>query len=213
MDRLAPCGITSACGGPTFKLSVYVQGFQSTHSSSSSNAKPLINRPFVTLSCGQRTKQSEVGGWDEHEGRWCFNEALTLEVSEASEVCISVLCVQEYSLLVAALDLRPAGVGEANFSVRNVLPELARKETELDGIVHVSPSIGLDLFKAGAKVGRLHLHFEAKNPPTSSFVRVQPQPLSWCGGCRTDDVEKLAMVSASRGALPGFNRELPTPAP
>mmetsp|Transcript_1401 Transcript_1401/g.5655 ORF Transcript_1401/g.5655 Transcript_1401/m.5655 type:complete len:177 (-) Transcript_1401:432-962(-) len=118
VDALAPCGMASACGGPTFKLSACIQGFQnadegSVASSSSRGPKPR-SRPFVTLSCGQRSKQTEVGDWADDERRFRFDEALTLEVTAESEVCVSLSCSQEYDLFVAALDLRPTRIGEAS---------------------------------------------------------------------------------------------------
>merc|ERR1711862_763638 len=96
-------------------------------------------------------------------------------------------CMQELDLLVAALDLRPAVVGEACFPVSSLLTELVVKESELDGKIYASPQIGLDLYKEGAKAGRLYLSFESKTPPFKPAIA----SFSCCSATRTDEEEML----------------------
>mmetsp|Transcript_63 Transcript_63/g.195 ORF Transcript_63/g.195 Transcript_63/m.195 type:complete len:206 (+) Transcript_63:1-618(+) len=194
--------MASACGGPTFKLSACIQGFQNadegTVASSSSRGPKPGSRPFVTLSCGQRSKQTEVGDWADDERRFRFDEALTLEVNAESEVCVSLSCSQEYDLFVAALDLRPTRIGEACFPVSSVLSELVKKETDLDGFVYASQTIGLDLYKEGAKVGRLHLSFETKSLPTAQSTS---RSSLCCAPCRMDD-DEIAVIGDRASATP-----------
>mmetsp|Transcript_90426 Transcript_90426/g.189137 ORF Transcript_90426/g.189137 Transcript_90426/m.189137 type:complete len:216 (-) Transcript_90426:4-651(-) len=189
VNTLAPCGV-SACSGPTIKLTATMQGFLPDDDDKITKAKK--SRPYLTMRGGQRQKQTEAGDWDSEEERWRFEEALTIEVGVESEVCIQLMAMQEYDLLVAALDLRPICAGEACFPVSSVLSELVKKKTELDGFVYASPTIGLDLHKDGKKTGRLYLSFETKTPPPQHATYASV----WCAPARTSRTDEDEMEFA-----------------
>lgn len=160
---VAPCKAALAWRGRPFKLTFCI------HSASipelDGDALSQTQRPYVQVMVGDRVKKTEMGDWSREEGRWRFHETLTLEVSPEDEACISVVCNQQYDLVVAALALSAKTVGEICVPVASVLPQLKMEDRDHDGMVHATPSIGFDLLKDGAKMGRATIAFETNQAP------------------------------------------------
>jgi len=93
----------------TFKLSILV------HSTNLNEVKPGMmhdQRPYVAITFGGRTKETELADWSEEKGQWCFHEIVTVETSLEEELSISVSSLTSYKLhepqwgLVRALSVR-----------------------------------------------------------------------------------------------------------
>lgn len=157
LRNLAPCGFVTTCKQPTFKMTVSIQGFQPSDDK-------VRQRPFVIIEQGGRIKQTEVGDWAATEQMWLFNEDLTLEVQPDDEVCLSLMCVQEYDLLVASMGLQPTNEGQAHCPVKKIIPEFELAQTEIDGDIWTSKVKGIDLLSDGMKIGRLYVSFQSSRP-------------------------------------------------
>jgi len=163
-----PCKPVLGWRGRPFKISLCIHSVKIEGQDGS--RVPAGKRPFVTVSAGDRTKQTEMGDWSRERGQWCFSEVITMEVSPHEEVCVSVVCNQQYDLVVAQLALSSRNVGEVCVPVGSVLPRLEREDRDIDGLIYVTPSISFDLLKEGVKTGRAELSFETKQPPQSQKV-------------------------------------------
>mmetsp|Transcript_5856 Transcript_5856/g.17424 ORF Transcript_5856/g.17424 Transcript_5856/m.17424 type:complete len:194 (-) Transcript_5856:346-927(-) len=156
-----PCKPALTWKGKPFKLSLCI------HSAS----LPVLDgrkRPFVTVSVGEKTKQTELGDWSEERGVWSFSETLTMEVCQQDEVCIAVACSQEYNLVVAQLAMAARCAGEVCVPVASVLQRLVLEDRDIDGMMYVTPCITFDLLRDGVKTGRAEISFETKQPPQTS---------------------------------------------
>mmetsp|Transcript_103275 Transcript_103275/g.267029 ORF Transcript_103275/g.267029 Transcript_103275/m.267029 type:complete len:200 (+) Transcript_103275:86-685(+) len=176
---VAPCRAALAWKGRPFKLSFCI------HSASvealDGGRISQGQRPFIQITVGDRVKKTEMGDWSREEGRWRFHETITLEVSPEDEVSIAIVCNQQYDLVVAALSLAAKIVGEVCVPVASVLPQLKMEDRDIDGMVYATPSIGFDLIKDGAKVGKATVAFETKQPPPPSrTVMGGGGPDPWC---------------------------------
>ncbi|CAE8648310.1 unnamed protein product, partial [Polarella glacialis] len=161
---LMPCRAALAWKGKPFKLSfcmhsVTVEGADISSSSS---------KPFLTVSTGDKKKQTEQGDWSKADGRWTFREVLTMEVCPDEEACISLVCNQQLDLVVAALSLPSFSVGEVCVPIASVIPQLRMEDRDIEGLVYVTPNIGFDLLKDGVKTGRAYVSFETKQPPATA---------------------------------------------
>jgi hypothetical protein len=146
--------------GRSFKLSFSIQ------SASLPSTDGSGQRPFVTISAGDRTKKTEVGTWNKERGEWLFREVITLEVTPDEEVTVTVSRAQQYDLVVAAVELASDLVGEVCFPVASALPRLKAEDRDLDGLMFVTDVIGFDLLSKGAKTGRVYISMETKSPPS-----------------------------------------------
>lgn len=185
-----------------------------------SNEGRAHEQPFVIVSVGDKTKQTEIGDWSSEQGAWSFREVLTLEVSEDLEACIAVQCHNRYDFVVAAVSLASYTVGEACFPLASLLSRLRMEDRDIDGIMYTTPSTAFDLFKDGAKVGRAHVSFETKQPPPNH--KPSGGDDAWCGNglsARGSPVEQSVVVAPCPGrpepervsgrdpaALPGEDR-------
>lgn len=143
----------------SFKLSFWIASF-----------KPASNdngqRPFVTVTCGDKKKKTELGTWSQEQGEWQFREAITLEVSPEEEITISASCSQQYDLVLAAVELASNLIGEVCFPVSSVLPKLKAEDRDVDGLMHATPVMGFDLLNKGARTGRVYVSMETRHPPS-----------------------------------------------
>mmetsp|Transcript_86501 Transcript_86501/g.264690 ORF Transcript_86501/g.264690 Transcript_86501/m.264690 type:complete len:202 (-) Transcript_86501:264-869(-) len=139
-----------------------------------------MQRPFITVSVGEKTKQTELADWCQEEGCWRFGEVITMEVAPQDEVLISVNCNKQYDLVVAALALSAQFVGQVCVPVASVLPLLSMEDRDLDGMVYATQDIPFDLHKEGAKIGRVAIAFETRHPPGACAGRPSPCEGPWC---------------------------------
>merc|ERR1719408_1131103 len=58
-------------------------------------------------------------------------------------------------------------VGEVCFPVSDVMLKLRAEDRDVDGLVWVTPVIGLDVMLDGRQAGRVYLSFETNQPPPS----------------------------------------------
>eukprot|EP00933_Yihiella_yeosuensis_P004714 TRINITY_DN109113_c0_g1_i1.p1 TRINITY_DN109113_c0_g1~~TRINITY_DN109113_c0_g1_i1.p1 ORF type:complete len:195 (-),score=32.34 TRINITY_DN109113_c0_g1_i1:167-751(-) len=170
---LMPCRAALAWKGRPFKLSFCIHSATLDGVDDSTSSKP-----YVTVASGDKKKQTEMGDWSGEDGRWAFREVLTMEVCADEEACISLVCNQQYELVVAALSLGTKSVGEVCVPIASVLPQLQMEDRDIEGMVFVTPNIGFDLLKDGVKTGRAYLSFETKQPP-QSMKTVQTTDV-WC---------------------------------
>jgi len=169
-----PCRAKFACGGQRFKLGVCIRSVRLT--SRALLAQFSGQRPYLTVSAGEKTKTTELGRWSPDKEQWSFQDILMLEVGLSDEVCVCLQFFQEYDLLVATLALSAHHAGECCFPVAPVLPHLRLEDRDAEGIAYVSPSLGFDIRKDGARWGRADISFETMSPPPG-----QEGPRHWCG--------------------------------
>jgi len=99
---------------------------------------------------------------------WDFGETLTLEVGPDDEINVTVTCNKSYNLVLAAMEMAPQVLGDAVFRVSQVWHKMEAEDRYIDGLMHVTPSIGFDVVLNGKKVGKIHIAFEAKTVPEMS---------------------------------------------
>merc|ERR1740121_3497670 len=116
-SEIVPCKPALAVNRGLFKMcfcirSISLQGKEGSRASSA-------NRPFITIAIADKSKSTEMGEYRE-EGTWYFGESLTMEVTPRDEVLISVLCNQQYDLMLAAVQLAARSVGQVCIPVASV---------------------------------------------------------------------------------------------
>lgn len=155
-----PCRPALTWKGRPFKLSFCIHNATIDGTILSSG-----QRPFVTVSVGDRVKKTELADWSNEAGHWSFREIITLEVCPGDEACIAVNCNQQYNLVVAQVALASHCIGETCIPVSKIMPQLRMEDRDIDGLVYTTPSVTFDLLRDGIKVGRGVLSFETKQPP------------------------------------------------
>lgn len=172
--EMAPCRSAGlALGGKPFKLSFVIH-------SATFERGDAKQRPYVNVAVADRSKRTELGDSSKDGAEWRFGETLTLEVKPGEEVVISVHSSQQYDLVVAALALSSQQIGEVCFPVSMVLPKLKLEDRDIDGIVYVTPKTTFDLISQGAKVGKIVLALETKQPPPQKTVSASSGSDPWC---------------------------------
>eukprot|EP00927_Polykrikos_kofoidii_P057254 TRINITY_DN51376_c0_g1_i1.p1 TRINITY_DN51376_c0_g1~~TRINITY_DN51376_c0_g1_i1.p1 ORF type:complete len:239 (-),score=30.41 TRINITY_DN51376_c0_g1_i1:266-982(-) len=196
-----PCQARLSSSARQFKLSV------SVHSADIEclNGGPGLvtnQRPYVGISVGDKTKETELGDWSKERGQWCFNEAITVLVDPREEITLSVACSTRYNLYVAALSVTSQRMGEICFPVSSVLSRLRAEDRDTDGIVYCTSVIGFDVVQEGRVMGRVYLSFETSTPPPSQKPASDVDKLcGWGSGVdmyRGDDVSTTASARTSR---------------
>jgi len=157
----------------TFKLSFCISSFKPP-------AHVCLARqsPYVTVTCGDKKKKTELGTWSQEQGEWRFREEITLEVTPEEEITIQICCSQQYDLVLAAVELASSLIGEVVFPVSSVLPKLRAEDRDVDGIMHATPVMGFDLLNKGACTGRIYVSMETRQPPTQ---KSNPSPFAMIG--------------------------------
>ncbi|CAK0831448.1 unnamed protein product, partial [Prorocentrum cordatum] len=184
-----PCHARISASGKTIKLSVVV------HSADLVGAPcgpGLIEnlRPVVGVCAGDKTKETERGDWSKEEGRWCFQEAVTLVVGPGDELSVCLSCSTRYNLYVAAVSLTTKRVGEVCFPVSQVLSRLRPEDRDAEGMVHVTPVMPFDVTQDGSVTGRVYLSFETNAPPPSQ----KAVDVSRCCGWGGTSMERLCLA-------------------
>lgn len=161
-----PCRARLAERGRSFKLSILI------HSASLNNVDGpgLVQnqRPFVVVTVGDKTKETELGDWSKEKGQWCFREVITVEVNMTEEMAIVIDASKRYNLYVASVSVNNQRIGELCFPVASVLPRLRAEDRDAEGLIYATPVMGYDITQDGTITGRVYLSFETKNPPPSS---------------------------------------------
>jgi hypothetical protein len=124
-------------------------------------------RPFVAITVGDKTKETELGDWCKEKGQWCFREVITVEVNSAEEMAVVIDASKRYNLYVASVSVNNQRVGELCFPVSSILPRLRAEDRDADGLVYATPVLGFDITRDGKITGRVYLSFETKSPPPS----------------------------------------------
>lgn len=137
---------------------------------------PASSRPFIRVTVGDRSKDTERGDWSQENGHWSFHEIVTIEAWPDEDVTIGMIVDQQYHVLVAAVTTSTTAVCEANFPMASIIPKLKMEDRDLDGLVYVSEQISLDLLKEGRKIGRVYVSFETKTPPPKGSETAE----AWC---------------------------------
>jgi len=135
-------------------------------------------KPFVTVTVGDRSKDTEMGDLSKSNGQWCFREVVTLEAWLDEDVTIAVKMSTQYNLLVAALAVSTTTLCEVNFPMASVIPRLKMEDRDVDGIVYATEPIRFDLSRDGKKIGRAYVTFETRNPPPRAGAEDGSDP--WC---------------------------------
>lgn len=160
-----PCKTRFNERGRTFKLSILI------HSASlNENDGPGLvqnERPFMTVTMGDKKKETELGDWSKEKGQWCFREVITMEVSMTEEMSVVVESSKRYNLYVASVSVQNHRVGELCFPVASVLNRLRAEDRDTDGLVYETPVMGFDITQDGKVAGKIYLSFETKSPPPS----------------------------------------------
>jgi hypothetical protein len=124
-------------------------------------------RPFVVVSVGDKTKETELGDWSKEKGQWCFREVITMEVNMTDEMSITLDSSKRYNLYLASVSVNNQRVGELCFPVSSVLPRLRAEDRDTEGLIYATPVMGYDFTQDGKVAGRVYLSFETKTPPPS----------------------------------------------
>eukprot|EP00747_Dinoflagellata_sp_TGD_P185493 gnl/TRDRNA2_/TRDRNA2_42059_c0_seq1.p1 gnl/TRDRNA2_/TRDRNA2_42059_c0~~gnl/TRDRNA2_/TRDRNA2_42059_c0_seq1.p1 ORF type:complete len:244 (-),score=29.38 gnl/TRDRNA2_/TRDRNA2_42059_c0_seq1:229-960(-) len=160
-----PCRARLSPVGRPFKLSVLV------HSTSlhGNDGPGLVQnqRPYVGVTVGDKTKETELGDWSKERGQWAFREILTMEVTVDDEFVVVVSGSTRYNLLVASVSLTSCRIGEICVPVVSVLPRLRVEDRDTDGMVYATPVLPFDVVLDGRNTGRVYLSFETKTQPPS----------------------------------------------
>jgi len=160
-----PCRARLAERGKSFKLSILI------HSASVNviDGPGIVSneRPFVTVTVGDKKKETELGDWSKEKEQWCFREVITVEVNTTDEMSVVVDASKRYNLYVASVSVQNHHVGELCFPVASVLPRLRAEDRDADGLIYATPVMSFDFTLDGKVAGRVYLSFETKNPPPS----------------------------------------------
>jgi hypothetical protein len=123
--------------------------------------------PYLSISVGDRTKETELADWSKEKGQWCFRETITVIVETTDELSLVASCSKKYDLYVAAVSLDSQRLGENCFPVAGILPRLRAEDRDEDGLVYTTPTIPFDVMQNGRVAGRVYLSFETLTPPPS----------------------------------------------
>lgn len=171
-------------GGRSFKLSILI------HSASLNDVDGpgLVQnqRPFVGVTVGDKTKETELGDWSKEKGQWCFREVITMEVNMTEEMSLVVDASKRYNLYVASVSVNSQRVGELCFPVASVMPRLRAEDRDAEGLIYATPVMGYDITQEGKITGRVYLSFETKNPPPSSKREDADKCCGFSGGGFTE---------------------------
>lgn len=147
-----------------FKLTIGVHGCTVEELS-----KPGVvhdQRPYALLSVGDKTKETEIGEWDEESSQWCFEESIIMEVLTTDEVVLDLKSCTRYELWLATFTLTASKrIGQACFPVLAVLPRLKPEDRDEDGIVYSTPHLPFDVVHEGRITARMYLSFETSQAP------------------------------------------------
>mmetsp|Transcript_20963 Transcript_20963/g.55936 ORF Transcript_20963/g.55936 Transcript_20963/m.55936 type:complete len:211 (-) Transcript_20963:202-834(-) len=172
--------------GRSYKMGfcIHSVSFDETADAADDRLPSGTRRPFVSVTVGDRSKETEMGDFCKDKEHWSFREVVTLESCVDEDVTIAVKVSQQYNLLIAALAMNTTVVCEVNFPMMSVLPRLKMEDRDVDGIVYASEPIRFDLSKDGRKMGRAYVTFETRNPPPRIGQVESSDP--WCslGGRR-----------------------------
>jgi len=172
-----PCQAKLASSSKPFKLSVVV------HSASLGGLEGagLVEnkRPYVGLSVGDRSKETELGDWCKEKGQWCFREIITVLVEHTDEISLFVNSSTRYNLYVASVSLTSERLGEICFPVNAVLPWFRAEDRDADGVVYATPVRSFEIVQDGRFTGKVYLSFETKSPPPAQKLKGDAE---CCGG-------------------------------
>lgn len=208
-----PCQTRLASLGRPFKLSVVVH---SANLSALEGGPGLVQRqrPYVGISVGERTKETELGDWSREKGQWCFRETITVVVEPDMEILLVASCSTQYDLYVAAVSLNSRRLGVVCFPVSALLPRLRAEDRDADGLVYATPIMDFDVVLEGRFAGRIHLSFETLTPPPPSQ---KPSDRDQCCGMSKeggytyrgeDDVSTAASSSGDRRGPVGLDESI-----
>lgn len=160
-----PCHARLATSSRSFKLSVVVH----TATLQDIDGPGLIEnqRPLVGVSVGDRTKETELGDWSKDKAHWCFQEVITVVVTESDEICLYVSSLTRYNLYVASVSSTCRRMGEICFPVAQILPRLRVEDRDTEGLVYATSLMCLDVVKDGRCAGKVQVSFETKSAPPS----------------------------------------------
>lgn len=158
-----PCRARLAERGRSFKLSILI------HSASLNemDGPGLVQneRPLVTITVGDKKKETELGDWSKEKGQWCFREVICMEVNLTEEMSVVIDSSKRYNLYVASVSVQNHRVGELCFPVASVLNRLRAEDRDTEGLIYATPVTSFDITQDGKVAGKVYLSFETKNPP------------------------------------------------
>lgn len=160
-----PCRLSRA-RGRTFKMGFCIHTVCFDERDVANDRLPTgSRRPFVSVTVGDRSKDTELGEVSQFRGQWSFREMVTLEAGLDEDVTIAVKVSQEYDLLFAALALNTDELCEVSFPMACVLPRLKMEDRDVEGLIYTTEPVRFDLSKDGRRVGRACVSFETRTPP------------------------------------------------
>mmetsp|Transcript_44070 Transcript_44070/g.104280 ORF Transcript_44070/g.104280 Transcript_44070/m.104280 type:complete len:206 (+) Transcript_44070:91-708(+) len=157
-----PCAARLAIKGRPFKLGFCIQSVSLNKDELPAKSS---HRPFISVTVGDKVKQTELGDWSKEKDLWNFNEVITIEAVWEDEALICLSSSHQYDLGIAAVSLASHTVGEVCFPLSSLLMRFRMEDRDIDGIVYTTGTIPLDLVKDGRKVGRANIAFETKQAP------------------------------------------------
>lgn len=155
-------------------------------------------RPLVSISVGEKEKETEQGDWSKEESVWQFGETIMLEVSAQDEILISVTAVMRYDVFLATISTKTTSLGKLRLPVASVIQHLRWEDRDSDGMVYATPILGFDIVHEGRLNGRLHLSFQSKGPPPAV---PQMTTASRCCGCGLDPKAVPPLAAAQLDSL------------
>jgi len=174
-----PCHAKLNLPNRTFKLSILV------HSANLDEVKPGMvhnQRPYVAITFGDRTKETELADWSGEKSQWCFREIVTVETSLEDELSVSVSSLTSYNLYVASVGFSSSSIGEVCIPVADISQCLRVEDRDTDGIIYATKVLPLDLTRGGKTVGRIFLSFETTTQPSSVFRATSTDKCCGFGG-------------------------------
>lgn len=190
-----PCRakLSTRLGSRPFKLSLCIH---SAHLDKLAGPGLVQNqRPYVCVTVGDKTKETELGDWSKEANEWRFREVITFEVNENDEVSVGIFCTTKYHLWVASVSLTSHRVGEVCFPISAILPRLRQEDRDTEGIFYITPVLAFDAIHDGKNNGRVFASFETTQPPPQKGSRDGWCNFSGAPRCYEADDDDASMYS------------------
>jgi len=202
-----PCHARFNTPGRTVKLSIVVHS--ATLAQVDGGSLFQNQRPFVGVTAGDCTKETEHGDWSREKGHWCFREMITVVANVNEDLAVFVSCSTKYNLYVASVSLTSRRMGEICLPVTQILSRLKVEDRDAEGLIYVTPVLDLDVTQDGKQTGRLRLSFETKTAPPSHKHMDADRCCGWGGGSAArystdDDIVGFAPPVSALASPPGL---------
>merc|ERR1719215_68518 len=108
-------------------------------------------RPLVGISVGEITEETCCGDWSKELCRWCFQEAVTMEIAANQELRVYVACSTSYNFFIGSVSMTSHRVGEVCIPALEIFPRMTPQDRGTNGIWYATPTLTFDLVQDGRR--------------------------------------------------------------